>query len=427
MTVTVPAIRATMGSRSYYISKMSAAELSGQVSIASQQSDWTELTLNELYQRKLNDKRVEQDIAPYLANSADRFFGSLIVWIIDPSVCDFEPASKFIDVPRAYESAAKSIGFLIVDNSRATGESGLVALDGQHRLAALRRVVRSETEGPYASQVNSDEIAVIFVMDTEVRTARDLFTVLNRSARRVTKGDVLIMSEVDGAAIVARDLTSSKLLAPYGLMDKGLIKWEKNTIALGDPQITTLNAVYEVVQTVARQLRIDLQTGDETGNPPPQEELSKVRFEADRWLRSLFDESEEFTAMRLDPLRIIELRRESTISLLLKPVGFQTFFAAVATSLENTGGGLDDLSTVVRRLLRLDWSVGTNFWKGILVNARGNVTRNKNDIQLGADLAAWMIAGESSSTQFQQTLTERYRRQLGRTDASLPRPLEFEQ
>lgn len=427
MTVTVPAIRATMGSRDYYISKMSAAELSGQVSIASQQSDWTELTLNELYQRKLNDKRVEQDIAPYLANSADRFFGSLIVWIIDPSVCDFEPASKFIDVPRAYESAAKSLGFLIVDNSRATGESGLVALDGQHRLAALRRVVRSETEGPYASEVNSDEIAVIFVMDTEVRTARDLFTVLNRSARRVTKGDVLIMSEVDGAAIVARDLTSSKLLAPYGLMDKGLIKWEKNTIALGDPQITTLNAIYEVVQIVARYLQIDLQTGDETGNPPPQDEMSKVRLEADSWLQSLFNESKEFTEMRLDPLRIIELRRESKLSLMLKPVGFQTFFAAVATALENSDGGMRDLASVVQKLLRLDWSVKSNFWKGILVNVRGNVTRNRSDIQLGADLAAWMITGESSSMQFQQSLIERYRHQLGRTDASLPRPLEFEQ
>jgi len=120
MTTTIPAIKATMGSRDYYISKMTASELSHQVGIASQQSDWQELTLNELYQRKLNEKRVEQDIAPYLANTRDRFFGSIIVWIINPDVAVFEPASAHINVLQAYSSAAKSIGFLILDETRAT-------------------------------------------------------------------------------------------------------------------------------------------------------------------------------------------------------------------------------------------------------------------------------------------------------------------
>lgn len=424
MTTTIPAIKATMGSRDYYISKMTATELSHQVGIASQQSDWQELTLNELYQRKLNEKRVEQDIAPYLANTRDRFFGSIIVWIINPDVAVFEPASAHINVLQAYSSAAKSIGFLVLDETRATTKSGLVALDGQHRLAALRRVVQNETDGQFADDVNGDEIAVIFVSDSDVRSARDLFTVLNRSARRVTKSDVLIMSEVDGAAIVARDLTGSSLLAPFGLGDKGLIKWEKNTIAQKDEEITTLNAVYEVVQIVADHLKIDLQAGEEAGNPPSDSDLAQVRLESERWLQSLFTLSPDFAAMRLDSLKVVSMRKESQYSLLLRPVGFQAFFAAVSVALNKSAGGMTDLDEVIRRLLSLDWNLSSNFWKGIMVNAKGNVTNRKTDIQLAADLAAWMITGKNSSTPFQQALTERYRRQLGRLDASLPTPLD---
>lgn len=425
MTVTVPAIRATMGSRDYFISKMTASELSGQVSIASELSDWNELTLNELYQRKLNEKRVEQDIAPYLANTSDRFFGSIIIWILDPQAAVFEPAGSYLTIPRAYETAANSIGFLVLDSSRASGQAGFVALDGQHRLAALRRVVRNETDGAYSSDVYTDEVAIIFVSDQDVRSARDLFTVLNRSARRVTKSDVLIMSEVDGAAIVARDLTGCSLLAPYGLGEGGLIKWEKNTIAQRDEQITTLNAIYEVVQIVADALKIDLQAGEEAGNPPSESDLSAVRAETERWLTALFDESPEFASMRHDPLKIVEMRRDSPYSLMLRPVGFQAFFGAVAVALNKSAGNMTDLKEVVRRLLQVDWSITSNFWRGIMVNAKGNVTNKKTDVQLASDLASWMITGKSSSTTFQQSLTERYRRQLGRDDASLPTPLEF--
>lgn len=426
MSTTIPVIKATMGSRDYYISKMTASELSGQVGIASQQSDWQELTLNELYQRKLNEKRVEQDIAPYLANTKDRFFGSIIVWIIEPDVAVFEPVSKMIDVLKSYESAAKSLGFLTLDSTRTRNQSGLIALDGQHRLAALRKVVRNEVEGSYSGDVNGDEVAVIFVKDRDVRSARDLFTVLNRSARRVTKSDVLIMSEVDGAAIVARELTGSSLLAPYGLGDQGLIKWDKNTISQKDQEITTLNAIYEVVQTVADHLKIDLQVGDEAGTAPKSADITMVREATHRWLSALFTHSSLFSEMREQPLKIVDYRKESPVSLMLKPVGFQAFFGAVAVSLDKAAGGMTDLDEVVRRLLEVDWNIGSTFWKGIMVNAKGNVTNRKAEIQLASDLAAWMIAGKSSSTQFQQALSERYRRQLGRTDAGLPTPLDFD-
>lgn len=425
MSVTLPVIKATMGSRDYYISKMSAFELSGQVTVASELSDWHELTLNELYQRKLNEKRVEQDIAPYLATTADRFFGAIIVWVLDDSVAMFEPVSQYIEVPLAYRTPAESMGFLVIDSTRSQKESGLVALDGQHRFAAFRRVVQGQVDGPYAGKVREDEVAVIFVRDRDVRDARDLFTVLNRSARRVSKSDVLVMSEVDGAAIIARNLTSSSLLAPRGLLDKPLIKWERNTINQRDEELTTLNAIYEIVQIVAATLQVDLQAGEEAGDPPSEDDLARVEVETGKWLKSFFANSPTFEAMRHDPLLVVQARKESTLSLLLRPVGLQAFFGAVATALQSSGGKMKDLDEVIRRLLMVDWDIKSPFWRGTMVNARGNVTNKRNDVQLASDLAAWMITGKTSATQFQEDLLERYRKQLGRNDASLPTPLEI--
>lgn len=422
MSVTVPVITARMGSRDYFITKMTAFELSGQVGIASELADFNGLTLEELYQRDLNKKRVQDEIAPYLANAKDRFFGSIIVWILGDEVVTFEPVGEFVSVSAAYSAAARSLGFLIIDNSEQ--RSGLVALDGQHRLAALREVVQGNTDGEFRAAVCNDEIAVIFVRDTEVRSARDLFTVLNRSARKVSKNDVLIMGEVDGAAIVARRLTSSTLLAPYGLLDRPLVKWESNTINQRDAELTTLNAVYEVVKKVASHHQIDLMSGEDSGTPPPLSDMDRAYEAAFGWLTALFDESDEFSVMRTDTDAIAEARkRESPYSLLLRPVGFQVFFSAVAVLLNQAACGLSSHNEAVRQLLRVDWSLASRTWNGIMVNAKGNVTNRASDVALAADLAAWLAVGEAMSPQYREGLRDRLRHQMNAEALELPAPV----
>jgi DNA sulfur modification protein DndB len=422
MSVTVPVITARMGSREYYITKMTAFQLSGQVGIASELTDFGALTLEELYQRDLNKKRVVEEIAPYLANAKDRFFGSIIVWILGDDVVTFEPVSEFVSVSAAYSRAAKSLGFLIIDNSEQ--RSGLVALDGQHRLAALREVVQGNTDGEFRAAVGNDEVAVIFVRDTDIRSARDLFTVLNRSARKVSKNDVLIMGEVDGAAIVARRLTSSALLAPYGLGDRPLVKWESNTINQKDAQLTTLNAVYEVVKKVAVHQQIDLLSGEESGTPPPQDAMDYVYDATIGWLTALFDESDEFSAMRSDPDAIAEARKkESPYSLLLRPVGFQAFFGAAAVLLDPAACGVANHTEAIRQLLQVDWSLASRTWNGIMVNAKGNVTNRTSDVALAADLAAWLAAGEALNPGYRDGLRDRLRRQMNVDDLELPVPV----
>ena len=421
MPVTVPAITARMGSREYFITKMTAQEISGQVAVASELKEWREATLNDLYQRKLNQRRVEQDIAPYLAKTDGRFFGAIIVWALNDEALVFEPVTDHVKVMAAYAGAARSMGFLVINGIQAGGRSGLVALDGQHRLAALRNVVQGVTTGPYAGEVGGDEVTVIFIRDREAADARDLFTVLNRSARRVSKNDVLIMSEVDGAAVAARDLTSTSLLAPNGLEHQPLIKWTSNTIAARDSEFTTLNAIYEMVSVVASHLDIDLQKGEESGDRPDPDDVLKVRVEAMRWLEAFFVADAELEQMRHDAASIPQMRKEGRLSLLMKPVGVVAFFKAAGLLLDPEAGKMRDATTAIASLIKVNWDVKGTFWRGILTSAAGNVTNKKEDIQLAAELAAWMVAGSSSHPKFQEAVLERYRRRTGKS--SLPDPL----
>jgi DNA sulfur modification protein DndB len=421
MPVTVPAITARMGSREYFITKMTAQEISGQVAVASELRDWHEVTLDQLYQRKLNQRRVEQDIAPYLAKTERRFFGAIIVWALNDEALVFEPVSDHVDVMAAYKSAAESMGFLVINGVRAGDRTGLVAIDGQHRLAALRNVVHGKATGDHADSVRGDEVTVIFIRDREVADARDLFTVLNRSARRVSKNDVLIMSEVDGAAVVARALTSRHVLAPNGLEHQPLVKWTSNTIALNDSEFTTLNAMYEMVSVVADHLDIDLQKGEESGDRPEPDDVLKVRVEAERWLEAFFAADSELEKMRHDVALIPKMRKEGRLSLLMKPVGVVAFFKAAGLLLEPEAGKMRDAATAIASLVKVSWDVKGTFWRGILTNAAGNVTNRREDIQLAADLAAWMVAGLTSHPKFQEAVLERYRRHTGKS--SLPDPL----
>ena len=424
MSTLIPAIRSRMGSRDYYVAKMRASELAGQVAIASELDDWEHLTLDDLYQRELNRKRVEQEIAPYLANTADRFFGSIIILIRDPKAITFEGVLQFTEnMFAAYRNHASDIGFLTIGSS----QGGLVALDGQHRLAALRHVVQGNTNGPYRDDVSDDEVAVIFISDSELSKARELFTMLNRSARKVSKNDVLIMSESDGAAIVARRLTSIDTLNPRTLEDHPLVKWESNTINQRDTQFTTLNALYELAQIAADHLKIQFDDSDDDDRDGPAEkDVKKVTEICSKWLNILFDECEDFADMREDFNLIVEGRKkESQYSLLLRPVGFILFFEALAKILNTAIGGYTDEREAIQRLLEVDWSFNSPIWKGVMVNPRGNISNKAADRNLAADIAVWLVCGTKLPVGFDQNLRERFSKQHNRADAVLPNPLEF--
>ena len=91
----------------------------------------------------------------------------------------------------------RSVGFLTL-----SGDEELFAVDGQHRLSGIKRAIE---EG-----VGGDEVSVIFVAHEQttkgLQRTRRLFTTLNKTARPVSKRDIIALDEDDAMAICVRRL-----------------------------------------------------------------------------------------------------------------------------------------------------------------------------------------------------------------------------
>ena len=131
---TIPVIRGKIGTTEYFIATMKAAEVVSTLKIPKEMPDWDNETLEERFQREIDYKRVKEHIAPYLATDPDRFFGALIVDVLNADGVKFESLTDAgLKVPTFFQSIVGSIGMLYLQGSEL-----LVPLDGQHRLAALR-------------------------------------------------------------------------------------------------------------------------------------------------------------------------------------------------------------------------------------------------------------------------------------------------
>lgn len=421
MPTSVPAIRAQMGTHTYYVGTMRARDLSQQVGVASELEDWTTLTIEELYQRGLNKRRVEQEIAPYLVNTPDRFFGSIIVLVKAPDSIAFESMEELVaSLPAGTRAATKDIGVLTLGLGGAAG--ALVALDGQHRLAALRSVVQGAAErGPHEADVGDDSVTVIFVAHKSDVASRRLFTTLNRSARKVSKNDILLMGEDDARNIVGRALAQDPLVAPRGLLDHPMVKFDGNSIKESDTAITTLGAVNDLVEIVAETMRLPFALADDWSVRPSESELSDLTVEARKWLHALFEVFPDLMSLRDQPAQIpVERAVERNSSMLLKPAGLVVFFKAVQLALDPSKGGLPDLNAAMLAVAGVGWSLGDPHWKGLMLNDRGAITGRRNEWDLAAEVVTCMAADLNINEEFRSRVVTRYGNHIGRPGVSLP-------
>ena len=88
----------------------------------------------------------------------------------------------------------REFGVLTLD-----GTQQYVALDGQHRLRAIKDAVKADPE------IGQEDICIIMVAhyntdEGKLRTRR-LFTNINRNAKATTGAENIVLDEDDGAAI----------------------------------------------------------------------------------------------------------------------------------------------------------------------------------------------------------------------------------
>lgn len=247
-----PAIKAQMGRWEYYIVRMSMRELAENIRYAEEIHGPTQLS--DAIQRELNRSRATKEIASYLVRQEDRFFSSIVVAVLDgepqwhPVSLEDNPEFTMLSSDRRLSEAFGVLTF--------NGEQNYYALDGQHRLSAIRQLLDGETDYTFPPEFRREEVSVIFVLPRHLEDVNDfivryrrLFGNLNRYAKPMSQYDNIVMDEDDAVAIVTRRLITTHpfFKMPGKEFESSRIKMAKGkNIQAGSSHFTSLEMLYEI-------------------------------------------------------------------------------------------------------------------------------------------------------------------------------------
>ena len=383
MSTTVFAIEGKLGSTKYYVITMKASEVVSKIRIPKEVEGWEDLDIENRYQREINDTRVKRDIAPYLANDKDRFFGSLLVAMQHAEGVVFEPLTDVATkLPVAYKTPATGAGFLTL-----TGGEVMFPIDGQHRLRAIKYAIDGrDTAGkdldftPSTELPQEDVVVVLFKFETDI--SRKIFSKVNRYAKPTTKAQNLITDDDDVIAVITREIANN-------VIDARMVNFNSNTLSKKAIEFTTLATLYECVDyiVVADHERIDKTT-------PPDSQKKKLLYNsAERVIQTLVDKIEHFQTMLTgtggtgDEKRR-ELRQETLLS---KPISQLCLIRAFINSehSKTSDNRTPTEDEICERLNQIDWDMKNPAWQKILMNGN-KIMAGKGTVNLATDFIVYL-------------------------------------
>lgn len=422
---TIGCIKAKMGSTPYFIGKMATGQLIDCVGIAKELPEWPDLSADEKMQREYDIRRVIEEMVPYVIEDPDRFFGSLIIdiyqgyeEIIYESIEEAMP-----NMPAAYRVPMKDMGFLTLP-----GKERLIALDGQHRLLALKIAIKGIIGIPAGTkmlpsynkltphpELANEEISVIFVEHTDTQKIRKIFNKINKYAKQTSRGDNIITSDDDIFAVISRQLLKDgEPLAPINRID--LVNWKSNTLSLRSKHLTTLSALYTISNTLLKDRKYS------TNRIPSEGEKNDAYKVVCGFWKVLLEELNAFSDY------ILLTRQDKPISslresnLLLKPVT-QMALAHVARIANNKEIGWD---LVVGRLNKIDWSFENQMWFNILVigSANKKMITGKESVRAAGMVISYLVLGNQMNNEEQDDVLTIIRNAHNNLDEELPPVIE---
>jgi len=246
-----------------------------------------EWRIEELFQRDINWKRVDRSIVPYIKQeSGPTFFNSLTIALLPidgnivgdfdsgesnaPKLSNEQSMQKILrigPVSCGYWSAWDSIsdsGAKIGQISWDYRKVAAVAIDGQHRLAAIKAAHKSRTESsvPVILVLLSKELGY----DSDrplLPTLRQLFIDLNKHAKTVNRARQILLDDIEVASVCVRSLVGSQLSAGTSELNEefprlplSLVDWHSEQARFDEgPYVTTILGLDFAVSTLL-QLKI---------------------------------------------------------------------------------------------------------------------------------------------------------------------------
>lgn len=408
-TLTLPALRGLMGSWVYYSCLVSLDEIAKRVKFADEIHRSKQLS--EMIQRKLQSARSAQ-IASYIKTQPERFFSSLVVATYGGNpdwhaITSINPKGSASDLSNVSDEVLESVGFLTFH-----GDEKLFALDGQHRLAGIKKAVQ---EG--LPEEHADEVSVIFVAHKVspqgVERTRRLFTTLNKTARPVSKGDIIALDEDDVMAICVRKLIED---TDYFSNKKIAFVATNNMPSTNMQSITTIGNLYDVVAILFSEAETELKKkkADLQRSRPTDSELIAYFELANNYISLLAKNFAEFRSFLKSPNPtdiVTKHRGAHGGKIIFRPAGLDMLTRVVARLTKTMS-----LEEAVKLTSKLPRDLTSAPFATLMWNTTTQTIGNSNNVTLREVLMNMVGVSKLSEA----ALLARYRKAMGDEHAQLP-------
>ena len=410
----LPALRGMMGNWVYYSCLMQLSEVSSRIRFADEVH--THSGLSEMIQRSIDETRIKE-IADYIRLQPQRFFNSLVVAVYggEPNwhaLFDVRNRESDYLLENLQPETVESVGFLTL-----RGDETLFALDGQHRLAGIKEIVDSGDK-----PASDDEVSVILVAhersDSGLVRTRRLFTTLNKTGRKITKGDKIALDEDDVMAICVR-----RLIEQTNLFHGNRIAFvQSNNVPTTNIEcLTTIGNLYDILTILFTKARFPLckKRKDLQTRRPDSDTLDSYFEYAKEFfvqLRSHFDELNEFFSIDQTPNVVQKYRGRHGGSALYRPIGLEIFTNIITRSTKDL-----PLDKAVEMAAKLPRDLNLPPYNGLMWDqSRATIiTRNKATLR---EILCYMIGTHSPAYPVSKLLPL-YRREIGDENVTLPSQL----
>ncbi|RLA53319.1 MAG: hypothetical protein DRR42_05145 [Gammaproteobacteria bacterium] len=280
-----------------------------------------EWSIGELFQRDISWDRIDKELVKYLKNeNRPQFFNALTVALLPVTGAGLADSYKEDEIyeglnDQTLEDPLQIGGVQIQPFKNSEGSAGrirwdvnktiAVAVDGQHRLAAMKRL-SSQVD---AERLSMSSVPIIFLLPDEragyieppqpdghrsvITSLRRVFIDLNKHARKVSRARNILLDDLDIPSVCIKTLIGEKLSAQTeeGRLPLSVVDWvsEKNKFESG-PFITTILTLHDLVVEIL----------DSNGNFEPSREDAP---EISKWLVDKFSVNEEELAELMDRVK----------------------------------------------------------------------------------------------------------------------------
>lgn len=372
-------VKGTIGDWTYYATVMRVSDIVLYIKFAEQVCPNEDLDM--MIQREVSAR--SKQIAEYLRTQDQRFFGSLIIAVYGGEA-KFLPIS-FSDAPLLSQLEGK-LGILQFD-----GSEQYYVVDGQHRLAALKEVVKQDNV-----RYKNDEVSVILISHSKdaegMARARRLFTTVNRYAKKTSPVIDIVMDEDDGLAIITRRLIRENEF--FSNRIKVLTKQRKGVpkLASGEAMLPAdkryLMAIGTLYKCNRNLLPIYLEPFFKKQQQLPEYERLEEGFTtiARRW-NDLIEAIPIWHRLKDQDSDLEEIRSEDGGHVLARPIGITSFTKAAGDALDADV----ETSTIAERVGRFA-NLADTPWAGFLWNtaARRMIT-GKDREKLASDVWRYLL------------------------------------